>query len=143
MTGCEPTWRGFVRALADEIDEVGGATARDALLRGVGRRMAASNPLTTTLDVAGLELEINDHLAGWGWGRATLRLDAAQRSLTIEHAGLPVVGSAGDPPGTWVSAVLEGLYEAWLNALPGADRSLAARRVKMAAESVSLRYGRA
>jgi hypothetical protein len=141
MTGCT-TWRGFMRGLADEIDDVGGAAARDALLRGVGRRMAAATPLLATPDIAGLELEVNDHLSGWGWGRASLRLVAEERSLLITHSGLPHVGAAGDPPGTWLSAVLEGLYDTWMNALPGADRSLVVKRQRVSSDSVTLRYGR-
>jgi hypothetical protein len=143
MTGCCVNWRGFVRALADEIDGVGGAAARDALLRGVGRRMAASHPLAGAPDIAGLELEVNDHLSGWGWGRASLRLVTEERALMITHHGLPHVGAAGDPPGTWLSAVLEGLFDVWMSTLPGADKALVVKRHRVAADVVTLRYARA
>ena len=140
MTQGEPAWRGFLRALADEIDSAG-IEARDAMLQAAGRRMAKANPLLTPPDIAALELEINDHLAGWGWGHARLRLIAEQRVLMITHVGLPHVGGAGNPPGTWLSAVLEGLYECWLAALPGADGALVARRFRVAGDSIELRYG--
>jgi hypothetical protein len=143
MTSGVPTWRAFLRAMADEIDGLGGEDVRDALLRGVGRRMAASNPLPPAPDVAGVEQEINDLLATWGWGGARLTLDTEERALLITHHGLPRIGVAGDPPGTWLSALLEGLYETWLNALPGAQAGdLMVRRTEVAAESVMLRYGR-
>jgi hypothetical protein len=142
MTWCATTWRSFVRSLADEIDGVGGAAARDALLRGVGRRMATSHPLAAPTDVAGLELEVNEQLSGWGWGRSSLRLVSEERALMITHTGLPNVGSAGDPPGTWLSAMLEGLYEVWMSTLPGADRALVVRRNRVMADTVILRYGR-
>ncbi len=127
------TWRAFLRALADEIDGVSGAAARDVLLRGVGRRMAATNPLPLSSDTQALTLEMNDRLAGWGWGNVSLRVSDTERVLIITHAGLPGIGGAGDPPGTWLAAVLEGLYEAWLNALPGADPSLSIRRFRATA----------
>ncbi len=136
-------WRPFLRALADEVDSVGGAAGRDALLREVGRRLARGHPLREASRIDVLELEINDALAGMGWGSASLRVSEADRALLIEHTGLPGLGGAGDPPGTWLSAVLEGVYEVWMAALPGADSSLSVRRVRATADGeVSLRYGR-
>lgn len=136
-------WRPFLRALADEVDDAGGAEGRDALLREVGRRLARSHPLPAASRVDVLELEINDALAALGWGRASLAVSEADRALMIDHVGLPGVGGAGDPPGTWLSAVLEGVYEVWMAALPGADPSLGVRRVRATAGgSVLLRYGR-
>lgn len=136
------TWRAFLRALAEEIDSVGGLVARDALLRSVGRRMALLNPLPVAPDVAGVELELNGMLADWGWGATRLHLSESERALIISHYGLPVIGSAGDPPGTWLSALLEGLYEGWLAQLPGSDRNLTAKRQRISVGAVTLRYGR-
>ena len=136
-------WRPFLRALADEVDDAGGAEGRDALLREVGRRLARHHPLPAASRVDVLELEVNEALAAMGWGSANLRVSEADRALMIEHAGLPGVGGAGDPPGTWLSAVLEGVYEVWLAALPGADPSLSVRKIRATAGGgVSLRYGR-
>lgn len=134
-------WRAFLRALVDEVD-AGGVGARDALLRGVGRRMAIANPLPASADTQALTLEMNDRLAGWGWGSVTLRLSDKERVLIITHAGLPGIGGAGDPPGTWLAAALEGLYEAWLNALPDANESLSARRLRVTIQQTVLEYGR-
>lgn len=136
------TWRAFLRALADEIDGASGAAAREALLRGVGRRMAVTNPLPLSSDTQALTLEMNDRLAGWGWGNVSLRLSDTERMLVITHTGLPGIGGAGDPPGTWLVAVLEGLYEGWLNALPGAERGLSIRRFRATAGQTVLKYGR-
>jgi hypothetical protein len=143
MIRTAPTWRGFLRALAEEIDSIGASDARDALLRGVGRRMAATAPLPPAPDVTGLEQELNEHLAIWGWGAATLDLQAETRALMITHVGLPMIGVAGDPPGTWLSALLEGLYGTWLNGLPGAaGHDLVVKRAEVASAAVTLRYGR-
>ena len=141
-SGDAATWRAFLRALVDEIDGVSGPAARDAMLRGVGRRMAQTHPLPASNDTQALALEMNDRLAAWGWGSTSLHLIEAERLLQITHLGLPMIGGAGDPPGTWLVAVLEGLYEAWLNALPGADRGLSILRHRAIAGQVVLKYGR-
>lgn len=135
------TWRAFLRALVDQID-AGGVDARDALLRGAGQRMAATNPLPVSADTQALALEMNDRLAGWGWGSVTLHVSDTERVLIITHTGLPGIGGSGDPPGTWLAAVLEGLYESWLNALSGADGSLSARRLRVTMEQTVIEYGR-
>ena len=87
---------------------------------------------------------MNDALASMGWGSVTLALDEDERRLTILHSGLPRLGGAGDPPGLWLSAVLEGLYETWIGQQPGSDRRLVARRcTSEAAGIVALHYGKA
>ncbi len=136
------SWRGFLRALAEEVDSAGGVVARDALLRSVGERMALGRPLPAITDIASLQIEINAILDDWGWGEADLQLNTGTRNLVIFHYGLPTVSSVGDPPGTWLSGLLEGLYETWLGQIPGADRSLTARRQKITEVAVTLRYGR-
>lgn len=101
-------WRPFLRALADEIDAQRGDGVRDEMLRATGRRMARLLPLPEVASVEALAMEMNDALAGLGWGAVTLRLDEEERRLTILHSGLPRLGGAGEPPGLWLSAVLEG-----------------------------------
>ncbi len=140
--GRPANWRGFLRALAEEIDSLGGLAARDALLRGIGHRMALQHPLPSVVDIVGIELEINGMLEEWSWGSARMALDDTDRSLMIAHVGLPSIGAVGDPPGTWLSAVLEGLYEGWFEELPGADPSLTVRRQKVTPDGAVLRYGR-
>jgi hypothetical protein len=135
-------WTLLMRALAEEIDAAGGANARDALLRAVGLRMAAMRPLTPAHTMDTLVMEINDMLAAIGWGSASFQLNETDRSLLISHDGLPRIGAAGDPAGTWMSAVLEGLYHGWLAQLPGNDPSLAVRRMRISPTMVLLRYAR-
>jgi hypothetical protein len=136
-------FRVFLRALAIEIDALAGAERRDEVLRSVGRRMAALRPLAETDTLEALELEMNETLADLGWGSARLSLDEADRALLIHHTGLPRLGAAGEPPGLWLSAVLEGLYEGWMARQPGGDASLAASRIGLPAPDViALRYGR-
>ena len=136
-------WRFFVRALADEVDSLAGPGERDDLLRGMGRRMARMVPLAPVEQLDALELEMNEALAELGWGRVDLRLDAAERAVMIRHTGLPQIGSLGSPPGQWLSALLEGLYEGWLAQQPGHQASLVARRVPVnSGDSVMLRFAR-
>ena len=116
---------------------------RDEMLRAVGRRMAKSLPLTSVGSLEMLELEINDTLESIGWGSAALTLNEGQRSLIIAHTGLPRIGSAGSPPGTWLAALLEGLYETWLSQQPCSDPNLTIRREATSTPSpIILRFGR-
>ena len=124
----ETRFRIFLRALAEEIDAVAGANGRDSLLRNAGHRMARLLPLPAVGSMEALELEMNERLGEIGWGSARLALNEEERCLLIAHAGLPRLGAAGDPPGTWFGAVLEGLYEAWMADQPGGDPALVARR---------------
>jgi hypothetical protein len=136
-------WRGFLRALAEEIDAQRGEAARDELLRATGRRMALLLPLPDVASVEALALEMNEALGALGWGTVTLTLEESEKRLTILHTGLPRLGGAGEPPGMWLSAVLEGLYETWIAQQAGSDPHLVARRFASPAPgAVALRYGR-
>ena len=136
-------WRPFLRALADEIDAITGAEERNALLRAIGARMARLLPLPMVTSLESLEMEMNETLAGLGWGCTRLALNEAERALTITHSALPRIGSVGAPPGTWLAAVLEGLYETWMSQQPGSDPALIARLAGPATpDAVSLRFAR-
>jgi hypothetical protein len=136
-------WRNFLRALAEEVDASAGPASRDALLRRVGDRMARLMPLPHATSLETLEIEMNDALSEAGWGSVQLDLQETDRCLVLRHRGLPRVGSAGDPPGTWLAAVLEGLYEGWMSQQPGSEPSLSARiQPGGSPDAVELRYGR-
>ena len=98
------------------------------MLRGVGRRMARMIPLPPVPTLTALEIEMNDALETMGWGEVRLDLAQADRSLRVTHIGLPRIGSSGTPPGQWLSALLEGLYEGWFAQQPGSRPMLSARR---------------
>lgn len=136
-------WTALLRSLAEEIDASSGAAARDRLLRATGLRMAALRPLTPAHTMDTLVMEVNDMLAVIGWGSVSFQLNETDRSLLISHTGLPRVGAAGDPPGTWLTAVLEGLYQGWMSQLPGADATLSIKRLRASPNAVLLRYARA
>ena len=136
-------WRIFLRGLADEIDSQGGEQARDELLRGIGRRMAILLPLPEVVSLEALEIEMNEALGLLGWGSVALTLEADEHNLMILHTGLPRIGGAGNPPGQWLSAVLEGLYETWIPQQPGGDPALVARRVALPGPfTIALSYGK-
>lgn len=133
----------FLRALAEEVDSLAGSGERDDMLRGVGRRMARLQPLPPVQTLQALEMEINDALDGLGWGQAHLRLNEPDRALEVTHVGLPRIGSLGSPPGQWLSALLEGLYDGWLAQQPGSKAALSAKRKGgLTGESVVLNYAR-
>jgi len=141
--GLPNQWRVFLRALADEIDAQGGEQARDDLLRAIGKRMATLRPLPPVATLEALEMEMNEALDSLGWGSTSLNLETNEQSLTIGHSGLPRIGGAGNPPGQWLSAALEGLYETWIAQAPGSDPALLARRTGLPSPStISLHYGK-
>jgi hypothetical protein len=71
-----------------------------------------------------------------------LSFDERERCLLLTHEGLPRVGGAGDPPGSWLAGALVGLYEGWLSQQSGADASFAARRVPSSdPDEIVIRYG--
>jgi hypothetical protein len=136
-------WRLFLRALVEEIDSLTGTADRDEMLRSIGRRMARMLPVPPVGSLETLEIEMNDALQAIGWGSVHLSLNEAQRALMISHSGLPRIGSAGSPPGTWLAALLEGLYETWLAAQPGSDPNLVIRREPgSTSQTIILRFGR-
>ena len=135
-------WRLFIRALAEEVDSLAGASERDDMLRGVGRRMARMVPLPAVKTLDALEIEANDALESIGWGHVRFQLEEVQVKLRVVHGGLPRVGSLGGPSGHWLSALLEGLYDGWLAQQPGSSPSLSARRIEESGSSVVMVYGR-
>jgi hypothetical protein len=135
-------WRTFLRGLAVELDGQADADASKAILRGVGRQMAGLLPLLPVASLEALELEMNMVLAEIGWGRVQVKLHEAERCVTMIHTGLPPVGSAGQPAGTWLAPVLAGLYQGWMGQQPGADASLQAEIARYEAENIIIRYGR-
>jgi Cellulose synthase subunit D len=135
-------WRAFLRGIALELDAQIGPDARVAILRGTGQQMAEMLTLPAVDSLEALELEMNDVLAEIGWGRVELTLLEAERCVTIGHIGLPRVGSAGEPPGTWLAPVLEGLYLGWMGQQPGADPSFQSSIKNYDEGGVVIRYGR-
>ena len=119
-------WRGFLRALVDELDASADPDTRDLVLRGIGARMAQMSPMPAASSIETLEMEMNDSLAEMGWGSVRLELKEQEHSLLFVHSNLPRIGWAGDPPGTWLAPVLLGLYESWMAQQPGADPTLSA-----------------
>jgi hypothetical protein len=137
-----PVWRAFLRGFALELDAQVGPDARVAILRATGQQMAEMLSLPAVDSLEALELEMNDVLAEIGWGRVEVTLLEAERCVTIGHTGLPRVGSAGEPPGTWLAPVLEGLFQGWMGQQPGADPSFRSSIKNYEQDGVVIRYGR-
>jgi len=140
--GVSAQWRGFLRALLETLDANMEAESRDALLRAVGGRLAQLSPMPACASLAELESRMNDVLAAADWGFVQIALDNQARALLLTHHAAPVVTTHHDAAGLWISAVLEGLYAAWLATQPGAQGDVPLRREPLAAGQVTLRYGR-
>jgi hypothetical protein len=134
-------WRTFLRGLALEMEAQAGPVATAALLRGVGQQMARLAALPPVGSMEALEMEMNAVLAEIGWGSVRLAMNEVERCVVLTHAGLPRIGSAGEPAGSWLAPVLEGLYQGWMGQQPGADEQLRAR-VQSCGSVISIRYGR-
>jgi Cellulose synthase subunit D len=135
-------WRGFLRALVETLDANLDVDARDTLLRAVGTRLGALDPLPACASLPELELRMNEALAAADWGWVEISLDPQDRALVLTHAAAPSVAAGPAADGLWIGAVLEGLYGAWLGGQAGADPGMAVRRTQAAAGSFTLRYGR-
>jgi hypothetical protein len=135
-------WRTFLRGLVVELGAQTGPDASSAILRGVGQQMAKLLTLVAVDSLDALELEMNLVLAEIGWGQVQLLLREAERCVIMVHAGLPSVSSAGEPPGTWLAPVLEGLYEGWMGQQPGADGALRSQIERHEGNKIFIRYGR-
>ena len=135
-------WRAFLRGLAIELEAQAGPAASAALLRGIGQRMAQLLALPPVASMEALEMEMNAILGETGWGSVRLALNEAERCVILRHSGLPRIGSAGEPAGSWLAPVLEGLYQGWMGQQPGADDKLRAT-VQEPGDPTVLRYGRA
>jgi hypothetical protein len=98
-------------------------------------------PARESLD--GLAMEMTETLDGFGWGAVRIAFSQSEHCLVLAHEGLPRVGGAGEPAGTWLAGTLVGLYEGWLAQQSGADASLVARRVTSAQpEEIVIMYGK-
>lgn len=135
-------WRVFLRCLANQIDAQCGPEARIPILRDAGRQMAVLLALPPVGSLEALEIEMNGVLTEIDWGSVQLSLNEAERCVLLTHRGLPRIGSAGEPCGTWLAPVLEGLYEGWLAQQPGAESSFLVRIKLHEADSIIMRYGR-
>jgi hypothetical protein len=135
-------WRTFLRGLALELDAQAGPDASSAIRRAAGQQMAAMLALLGVHSLEALELEMNMVMAEIGWGSVELTLNEAERCVMLRHSDLPCIGSAGEPPGTWLAPVLEGLYQGWMGQQAGADPSFNARVITYEDNAVIIRYGR-
>nr|3A8E_A Chain A, Cellulose synthase operon protein D [Komagataeibacter xylinus]3A8E_B Chain B, Cellulose synthase operon protein D [Komagataeibacter xylinus]3A8E_C Chain C, Cellulose synthase operon protein D [Komagataeibacter xylinus]3A8E_D Chain D, Cellulose synthase operon protein D [Komagataeibacter xylinus]3AJ2_A Chain A, Cellulose synthase operon protein D [Komagataeibacter xylinus]3AJ2_B Chain B, Cellulose synthase operon protein D [Komagataeibacter xylinus]3AJ2_C Chain C, Cellulose synthas len=116
----KPDFTLFLQTLSWEIDDQVGIEVRNELLREVGRGMGTRIMPPPCQTVDKLQIELNALLALIGWGTVTLELLSEDQSLRIVHENLPQVGSAGEPSGTWLAPVLEGLYGRWVTSQAGA-----------------------
>jgi hypothetical protein len=142
VPGGAVVWRTFLRGLAIELDAQAGPERTVHLLRGAGQQMAGLLGLPAVGSLGALELEMNAVLTEIGWGSVRLSLSETERCVLLSHTDLPQIGSAADPPGTWLAPALEGLYQGWMSQQPGADASLQARARDHNGDTIVICYGR-
>jgi hypothetical protein len=136
------TWRAFLRGLAFELETQAGRDTTVAILRATGRHMSAMLALLAVDSLEALQLEMNVVLGEINWGSVRLTLHEADRCVILSHSNLPRIGSAGDPPGTWLAPVLEGLYQGWMGQQAGGNPSFTARIKGYEDDTIIIVYGR-
>lgn len=141
--GVSPQWRGFVRALLDVAGTHLPEAGRRVFLRALGEGMAREMPLPLCATLAELEGAMNTALAAAEWGYVDIALDEANAALLLRHVAAPLIALPDDPAGAWIAPVLEGLYQAWLDAQPGAMEGVPVRQEGHEAGHLVLRYAQA
>lgn len=136
-------WRPFISSLMTELFSNFETDEACGFLRQIGGRMAVETPLPKLGTLEELEAGANAALAGMNWGYIRLALVGAE--IEIEHRAHPEL-SAGHPARqAWragFTAILEGLYTAWLQ-MQGGRHDMRARAVADAPDvsGVTLRFG--
>ncbi|RRV17405.1 cellulose biosynthesis protein BcsD [Pseudomonas saudiphocaensis] len=102
----------LLQALVGEMFDSAGEHDGCLFMRHVGRRMAKELGVPAATSLEELERVINQRWAEMDWGWVELSSDG--RSLTLVHGAFPGAGSGSDQWRSAMSALLEGLYEAWL-----------------------------
>ena len=122
----EPRWGGFLRVLADELNDQMSVEEIRAFFYVLGKRLAEQAPLGDAESLEDLEAAANRYFKahGWGW----MRVRDVQTSLELVHACAPMRAAFGDGGMAWAGALLEGLYSAWLYEL-GAGEELTLRQI--------------
>lgn len=141
--GVSPQWRAFVRSLLDISAAHLPEPAQDVFLRALGEGMAGEMPLPACTTLAALEDAMNVALAAAEWGYVEIALDEANAAMVLRHMAAPLISRPNDPSGAWVARVLEGLYQTWLDAQPGAVAGVPVRGTDQAAGAVILQYAKA
>ncbi|ADV28249.1 hypothetical protein Psesu_2417 [Pseudoxanthomonas suwonensis 11-1] len=110
---CAPQWRGFMRALCDELEHGLDEEDRARLMARLGERFAGDHPLPEVPTLDALQTAANAVWAPIEWGRA--EFEEMEDRVLIRHFASPLAaaGGAGRP---WLAAFLEGVYRAWFRA---------------------------
>ncbi|WP_028241757.1 cellulose biosynthesis protein BcsD [Stutzerimonas azotifigens] len=107
-------WRPLVMTLVAEMYGSAGAVDACNFLRHVGTRIAAAHPLAEQPTLDELEARLNEVLLALDWGWVRLSVDS--QSIRIVHGAYPGVHERAEHWAQAIAAVLEGMYQQWLQA---------------------------
>ncbi len=136
-------WRPFLSSLMTELFSNFAPEQACGFLRQIGGRLAIETPLPKLGTLEELETGANEALAGMSWGH--IRLDLVGSEIEIVHRAFPVLSPGHPAHEAWsagFSAILEGLYTAWLQ-MQGGRHDMRARVLSDGtdASAVTLRFG--
>jgi hypothetical protein len=111
-------WRGLLSALAAEFESQLCRAELRELMGRIGARFAAAHPLPPCESTSCVAVAINARWTSIQWGY--VELTDAGESLRITHYGAPLAAFGADAL-SWSPAFLQGVYQAWLDAMGAID----------------------
>lgn len=134
-------WSALLGALGGELEVQLDTPALRLLMARVGARFAARHPLENCATLPELEQGMNRHWQPMAWG--LVQLEEGAHHLRISHQFCPLPAVLPGHGAAWSVAFLEGVYQAWFDAL-GVDPTLRVTQVGEAdaVGSVELRLSR-
>ena len=132
-------WLPFLRAFAAELSDLTDTEGLQALMAGVGQRVAdeARDYFEQAQTLPELEEGLNEFWAhtNWGW----VRLKEEGGHVSIVHSAAPLAEAFGDEALSWSPALLEGFYNSVFGSL-GAKETMTVRFSGQEADGLCLRF---
>ncbi|WP_024869995.1 cellulose biosynthesis protein BcsD [Pseudoxanthomonas suwonensis] len=109
---CSPQWRGFLRALAEEVAQGLDEDDQARLMARIGRRFAQAHPLPKAATLQELQAHVDALWSSLDWGFAVFEEQPDQ--VVIRHVASPLAAVLGQT--SLATGFLEGVYREWFRA---------------------------
>ncbi|MBU9296685.1 cellulose synthase [Burkholderia multivorans] len=109
-----PQWRGFLKALADELTDQLDRDELRQLMARIGARFAAAHPLPSCESTRDLATALNARWREAQWGYTELADE--HDFIRITHYAAPL-RALGNDNLAWSPAFLQGAYQCWFDSV--------------------------